>query len=247
MSTKARTSAPGSRSTRWHNAARCPRRTDSSWRACPKPNSRNSVPTVEGAYTPPNRVFIPPARSTSMSSMLSAPVHIPAISVASFGAGFADPDVMRGWPMRTFSDSSPHRPVCSAKPITGTRPASDTRWSSSNTADSAANLCETCTGSAFPNWTRLLRWNTNHPSSEGTFLIPTPQTASIRRWIEAKARVGGLAPHELRHMCGSLAIRSRASIKTAQRLVGHATATMTLDNYGHLYPDELDQVAQQMG
>jgi hypothetical protein len=22
---------------------------------------------------------------------------------------------------------------------------------------------------------------------------------------------------------------------------------MTLDNYGHLYPDELDQVAQQMG
>jgi hypothetical protein len=27
---------------------------------------------------------------------------------------------------------------------------------------------------------------------------------------------------------------------------GHATATMTLDNYGHLYPDELDQVAQQI-
>jgi hypothetical protein len=59
-----------------------------------------------------------------------------------------------------------------------------------------------------------------------------------------KARVGGLAPHELRHMCGSPAIRSQASITTAQRLVGHATATMTLDNYGHLYPDELDQVAQ---
>ena len=62
-----------------------------------------------------------------------------------------------------------------------------------------------------------------------------------------KARVGGLAPHKLRHMCGSPAIRSQASITTAQRLVGHATAIMTLDNYGHLYPDELDQVAQQMG
>jgi integrase len=62
-----------------------------------------------------------------------------------------------------------------------------------------------------------------------------------------KAGVPGLAPHELRHTCASLAIRSRASIKTVQRLLGHATATMTLDSYGHLYPDELDQVAQQMG
>lgn len=62
-----------------------------------------------------------------------------------------------------------------------------------------------------------------------------------------KAGLAGLAPHELRHTCASLAIRSRASIKTVQRLLGHATATMTLDNYGHLYPDELDQVAQQMG
>ena len=62
-----------------------------------------------------------------------------------------------------------------------------------------------------------------------------------------KAGVGGLAPRELRHTCASLAVRSRASMKTVQRLLGHATATMTLDNYGHLYPDKLDQVAQRMG
>ena len=54
-----------------------------------------------------------------------------------------------------------------------------------------------------------------------------------------KAGLRGLSPHELRHTCASLAIRSEASIKTVQRLVGHAAATMTLDNYGHLYPDEL--------
>ena len=106
--------------------------------------------------------------------MQSAPAHMPATTVASFGAGFADPDLIRGALMRTFSPSSRRNPVCSAKPITGTRPAHDTRLSSSNTADSATNLCETCTGSAFPNWTRLLPENTNHPSSEGTFLIPTP-------------------------------------------------------------------------
>ncbi len=62
-----------------------------------------------------------------------------------------------------------------------------------------------------------------------------------------RAGLAGLSPQELRHTCASLAIRSRASIKTVQRLLGHKTATMTLDNYGHLYPDELDEVAQQMG
>ena len=120
-----------------------------------------------------------------MSSMLSAPAHIPAISVLSFGAGFADPDLILGTAIRTFSETSRASPVCSANCITGTSPASDTNLSSSNTADSAANLCETCTGSAFPNWTRLLRENTNHPSSEGTFLIPTPRSHQFTRWIQA--------------------------------------------------------------
>lgn len=62
-----------------------------------------------------------------------------------------------------------------------------------------------------------------------------------------RAGVGGLVPHELRHTCASLAISVGGNIKAVQRLLGHATATMTLDKYGHLYPDEMDDVAQQMG
>jgi integrase len=62
-----------------------------------------------------------------------------------------------------------------------------------------------------------------------------------------RAGLADLSPYEVRHTCASLAIRSCASIKTVQRLLGHATATMTVDNYGHLYPDELDEVAQQLG
>src|SRR5215208_5915631 len=111
-----------------------------------------------------------------MSSMQSAPAHMPATTVASFGARFADPDLIRGATIWTLSERSRVSPVCWANVITGTRPADDTRLSSSNTADSAANLCETCTGSAFPNRIRLLCENYNHPSSEGTFLIPTPRT-----------------------------------------------------------------------
>ena len=42
--------------------------------------------------------------------MQSAPAHMPAISVASFGAGFAAPDLIRGAVMRTFSASSRRQP-----------------------------------------------------------------------------------------------------------------------------------------
>ena len=67
--------------------------------------------------------------------MQSAPAHIPAITVASFGAGFAAPDLIRGAVIETFSANIAGSPVCSASVITGTSPAYDTRLSSSNTAD----------------------------------------------------------------------------------------------------------------
>ena len=50
-------------------------------------------------------------------------------------------------------------------------------------------------------------------------------------------------PHELRHTAASLAI---ASIKGVQSMLGHASAAMTLDRYGHLFGDELDAVADRM-
>src|SRR4029078_8091444 len=70
--------------------------------------------------------------------------------------------------------------------ITGTSPAHDTRLSSSNTAESAMKLCDTCTGSAFRERVRLLCGNSNHPSSEGTFLISThahPVNRSVDRGL----------------------------------------------------------------
>jgi integrase len=64
----------------------------------------------------------------------------------------------------------------------------------------------------------------------------------------ARAGLKGIAPHELRHTCASLAIRNaRASIKAVQTMLGHKTATMTLDTYGNLYEGDLDDVAVRMG
>ncbi|MGV9857309.1 tyrosine-type recombinase/integrase [Gordonia sp. NPDC003425] len=53
--------------------------------------------------------------------------------------------------------------------------------------------------------------------------------------------------HALRHTAASLMIRSGAHVKTVQRQLGHKTATMTLDLYGHLFDDDLDQIADRMG
>ncbi|WP_017627830.1 tyrosine-type recombinase/integrase [Nocardiopsis chromatogenes] len=56
----------------------------------------------------------------------------------------------------------------------------------------------------------------------------------------------GLTPHKLRHTAASLAIAAGADVKVVQQMLGHATATMTLDRYGHLFPDRLDEVADAM-
>ncbi len=67
------------------------------------------------------------------------------------------------------------------------------------------------------------------------------------RWVfdPAATAVGveGLTPHELRHTCASLAIAAGANVKVLQTLLGHKTATLTLDRYGHLFPDDLDRIA----
>lgn len=49
--------------------------------------------------------------------------------------------------------------------------------------------------------------------------------------------------HDLRHTCASLAISAGANVKVVQQLLGHKSAVLTLDRYGHLFPDDLDAVA----
>lgn len=56
-----------------------------------------------------------------------------------------------------------------------------------------------------------------------------------------------ITPHDLRHTCASLLIASGANIKVVQRQLGHATASMTLDRYGHLYDTDLTRAADELG
>ncbi len=56
----------------------------------------------------------------------------------------------------------------------------------------------------------------------------------------------GLHPHELRHTAASLAIASGADVKVIQQMLGHSSATMTIDTYGHLFESRLDEVADAL-
>lgn len=58
--------------------------------------------------------------------------------------------------------------------------------------------------------------------------------------------VPGLHPHELRHTAASLAIAAGADVKVVQQMLGHASATMTMDTYGHLFEDRLDEISDAM-
>ena len=55
-----------------------------------------------------------------------------------------------------------------------------------------------------------------------------------------------LHPHELRHTAASLAIASGADVKVVQQMLGHSSAAMTMDVYGHLFSDRLDEVADAL-
>ncbi|KXF85745.1 hypothetical protein D092_15600 [Rhodococcus ruber Chol-4] len=71
-----------------------------------------------------------------------------------------------------------------------------------------------------------------------------------RRWWDQAVKGSGvpdsLTPHELRHTAASLAISAGASIKAVQRMLGHSSAALTLDRYGHLFDDDLGLVADRL-
>ena len=75
-----------------------------------------------------------------------------------------------------------------------------------------------------------------------------PDNFRHRIWTPAVA-AAGLAPlriHDLRHTTASLAIAAGADVKMLQTMLGHASAVMTLDRYGHLMPGRAQDVADRL-
>lgn len=62
----------------------------------------------------------------------------------------------------------------------------------------------------------------------------------------ANSKVPRVTPHDLRHVAASLAVSAGANVKAVQKMLGHASAAMTLDIYADLFDDDLEAVASAL-
>ena len=97
-----------------------------------------------------------------------------------------------------------------------------------------------------PTWpARAARtWSSRPPNG-----APLRNRNARRDWFDAAAAAmgePGLTPHELRHTAASLAVSAGANVKAVQRMLGHASAALTLDRYADLFDDDLDAVADRL-
>jgi integrase len=75
------------------------------------------------------------------------------------------------------------------------------------------------------------------PLDPGNFVRREFKTALSR------AGLSGIRWHDLRHFAVSVLIEQRADIKLLQAIARHASATMTLDVYGHLMSERVTEAA----
>jgi len=107
-------------------------------------------------------------------------------------------------------------------------------------SDSLARLCEGKSRDAL----LFSRDGVTHLSQ------PTHRDAWFTRTIallrEADSDFPKVTVHDLRHTAASLAISAGANVKAVQRMLGHASAAMTLDTYADLFDDDLDAVSEAL-
>jgi Site-specific recombinase XerD len=74
-------------------------------------------------------------------------------------------------------------------------------------------------------------------------------TMTVNSWWDRALVAADLPPmtiHDLRHTAASLAVSAGANVKAVQRMLGHASAAMTLDTYSDLFDEDLDAVAERL-
>jgi len=69
---------------------------------------------------------------------------------------------------------------------------------------------------------------------------------AMTQMLELRPDLVRLVPHDLRHTAASLAISAGANVKAVQKMLGHASAAMTLDVYADLFDDDLDAVGDAL-
>ena len=88
------------------------------------------------------------------------------------------------------------------------------------------------------------------PAQDGGYLAPPTNKSwlagAVDRCQKADKTFPRITAHALRHTAASLAISAGANVKVVQRMLGHASAAMTLDVYADLFDDDFTQVADKL-
>jgi len=101
----------------------------------------------------------------------------------------------------------------------------------------------------------LKHWKLQCPKGELELVFPNgagnPENHGnlLNRGFYPALRRAGLRKirfHDLRHTYVSLLIASGVDVKTASILAGHSSIKITLDIYGHLYPNSFDGIAERL-
>jgi integrase len=69
---------------------------------------------------------------------------------------------------------------------------------------------------------------------------------AVAKCMTADPTFSRITTHDLRHTAAPLAVAAGASVKAVQRMLGHASAAMTLDVYADLFDDDLDAVVDAL-
>jgi hypothetical protein len=80
-------------------------------------------------------------------------------------------------------------------------------------------------------------------SDDGGHLRRPHSTSGWFAKAVAESGVPRTTPHDLRHTAASLAVSAGANVKAVHKMLGHASAAMTLDIYADLFDDDLGAVA----
>jgi integrase len=102
----------------------------------------------------------------------------------------------------------------------------------------------------------LAAYLASRPRDRDAFVFTAPRGGQLRHhnfyrrlFCPALARAGlaeQIRFHDLRHTCASLLIAQGAHPKAIQAHLGHSSIQVTMDRYGHLFPDALEHLADRL-
>jgi integrase len=102
----------------------------------------------------------------------------------------------------------------------------------------------------------LAAYLADRPHAPDASLFTAPKGGPLRhnnfyqRFFCPALRAAGLSEqlrfHDLRHTCAALLIAQGAHPKAIQAHLGHSSIQVTMDRYGHLFPDALEHLADRL-